>query len=84
MSTGAIVNAINDGKILGVGLDVLEIEKFLVISEQEWFTDMIENERILLSPHVAGWTFQTYRKISEVLAEKLKALPIGIKTSHSS
>jgi D-3-phosphoglycerate dehydrogenase len=28
----------------------------------------------LLSPHVGGWTFDSYRKISEVLAQKLKNL----------
>lgn len=73
-STRAILNGINNGRILGAGLDVLETEKFPKLSEQEWYTDLISSGQVILTPHVAGWTFDSYRKISEVLAEKLTAL----------
>lgn len=76
VNTRAVLNAIRSGKILGAGLDVLEIEKFPSLKEQNWFNDLIENGKVLLSPHVAGWTFDSYRKISEVLVEKLKNLQI--------
>jgi D-3-phosphoglycerate dehydrogenase len=71
-SIRAILNAINDGKILGAGLDVLQTEKFPALAEQDWYNDLIASEKVLLSPHVGGWTFDSYRKISEVLSEKLK------------
>jgi D-3-phosphoglycerate dehydrogenase len=67
----AVLNAIKSGKILGAGLDVLEVEKFPTLAEQEWFDDLKTSGRLLLTPHVAGWTFESYRKISEVMAEKL-------------
>ena len=67
----AILNGIKSGKILGAGLDVLEIEKFPALAEQEWWEDLKSSGKLLLTPHVAGWTFDSYRKISEVMAEKL-------------
>src|SRR5471030_941877 len=67
----AILNAIKSGKILGAGLDVLEVEKFPALAEQEWYEDLRKSEKVLLSPHVAGWTFDSYRRLSEVMAEKL-------------
>jgi len=70
----AILNAIRDGKILGAGLDVLETEKFPALAEQEWFDDLKRSGKVLLTPHVAGWTFDSYRKISEVMVGKLAAL----------
>ncbi len=76
VQTEAILKAIEQGKILGAGLDVLEVEKFPALSEQSWYPSLIENNKLLLSPHVAGWTFESYRKISEVLAAKLKNLEI--------
>jgi D-3-phosphoglycerate dehydrogenase len=67
----AVLDAVKTGKILGAGLDVLEVEKFPTLAEQEWFDDLKSLGRILLTPHIAGWTFDSYRKISEVMAEKL-------------
>jgi D-3-phosphoglycerate dehydrogenase len=75
----AILNAIKDGKILGAGLDVLETEKFPALGEQEWFDDLKRSGKVLLTPHVAGWTFDSYRRISEVMAGKLAALNLKIE-----
>jgi D-3-phosphoglycerate dehydrogenase len=74
VQTQAVLNAIKQGKILGAGLDVLETEKFPALGEQPWFDELKNNGKILLSPHVAGWTFESYRKISEVMASKIKTL----------
>ena len=68
----AVLNAIKAGKILGAGLDVLQAEKFPVLSEQAWYDELKTNDKVILTPHVGGWTFDSYRKISEVLAEKLR------------
>ncbi|ACU06002.1 2-hydroxyacid dehydrogenase [Pedobacter heparinus] len=72
VSTEAVLKAIAQGKILGAGLDVLEVEKFPALSNQEWYNALKLAEKVVLTPHVGGWTFDSYRKISEVLAEKLK------------
>ena len=74
----AILNGIKSGKILGAGLDVLETEKFPLLAEQSWFEELKNSGRVLLTPHIAGWTFDSYRKISEVLAEKLKNLEFKV------
>ncbi|WP_276090890.1 2-hydroxyacid dehydrogenase [Pedobacter sp. JY14-1] len=74
VSVQAVLNAINKGKIIGAGLDVLQTEKFPALGEQEWYPELIGSRKVLLSPHVGGWTFDSYRKISEVLAQKLEAL----------
>ncbi len=68
----AILNAIKQGKIVGAGLDVLETEKFPALAEQEWFEELRKSGKVILTPHVAGWTFDSYRKISEVMAAKLR------------
>ena len=74
LNTRAVLNGVKSGKILGAGLDVLETEKFPAVAEQEWYADLAANEKVILSPHVAGWTFESYKRISEVLAEKLQKL----------
>lgn len=71
VSIKAVLDNIAKGKILGAGLDVLEKEKFPTLAEQQWYDALKINEKVILTPHVAGWTFDSYRKISEVLAEKL-------------
>jgi D-3-phosphoglycerate dehydrogenase len=74
VSTQAVLDAIEKGKIMGAGLDVLEVEKFPKLGEQPWYGTLIAAGKVLLTPHVAGWTFDSYRKISEVLADKLQGL----------
>ncbi len=67
----AVLNGIKDGKIRGAALDVLEVEKFPTLAEQDWFNDLKQSGKVLLTPHVAGWTFDSYRRISEVMVTKL-------------
>lgn len=74
VNTKAVLKAIESGKILGAGLDVLEKEKFPGLAEADFYSELIANPKVLLTPHVGGWTFDSYRKISEVLATKLKNL----------
>lgn len=74
VSTKAVLKNIKSGKILGAGLDVLETEKFPALDEQVWYNELKACEKVLLTPHVGGWTFDSYRKISEVLADKLKEI----------
>ncbi|MDB5142496.1 MAG: phosphoglycerate dehydrogenase [Mucilaginibacter sp.] len=76
VKTQAVLNGIKDGKILGAGLDVLEVEKFPALAEQPWFEELRRSNKVILTPHVGGWTFDSYRRISEVMAEKLNKLTI--------
>ena len=74
VNTKAVLNAIKANKILGAGLDVLEVEKFPALAAQDWYQELAKSDKVILTPHVGGWTFDSYRKISEVLAEKLSSL----------
>ncbi len=76
VDTAAVLSQLKKGKIIGAGLDVLETEKFPSLGEQVWFNELKTNGRVILTPHIAGWTFDSYRKISEVLAQKLAGLKI--------
>jgi len=78
VNTQSILKAIKGGKILGAGLDVLEVEGFPALSKMDWYEDLAQSEQVLLSPHVAGWNFESYRKISEVLADKLEKMSVHL------
>ncbi|MCS6795520.1 MAG: NAD(P)-binding domain-containing protein [Raineya sp.] len=69
----AVVKGLENGKILGAGLDVLENEKLDTLSEKQEiiFQKLVKMPNVILTPHVAGWTQESYLKISQVLAEKI-------------
>jgi D-3-phosphoglycerate dehydrogenase len=75
MDYAALVENLKTGKIKGAALDVLENEKLSNLnSEQkqnfEWLSDA---GNVILTPHIAGWSYQSYQKINEVLVQKLQA-----------
>jgi len=67
----AIIKALDHGKIIAAAFDVLPIEKFPTLGEQDWYRNLITRDNVLLSPHVAGWTFESYYKLSAILADKI-------------
>ncbi len=67
----AVLKNLDNGKILGAAFDVLPVEKFPALTQEEWYTDLIQRDNVLLSPHVAGWTFESYYKLSAILADKI-------------
>lgn len=75
VSTKSLLKAIEDGKVKGAGLDVLEFEKasFENFDQEkiEDFNALINNQKVLLTPHVGGWTKESYLKLSTVLGEKI-------------
>lgn len=73
-----LVQGLKSGKILGACLDVLEYEtkSFETISKNqlpEDFVYLMQSEKVILSPHVAGWTVESYVKLSSVLGDKIEA-----------
>jgi D-3-phosphoglycerate dehydrogenase len=76
VETEALVKAIENGKVLGAGLDVHEYEKasFESFFEQELplpFQYLLNSPKVILTPHVGGWTNESYFKLSNVLADKI-------------
>lgn len=76
VETKALLKAIENGKVLGAGLDVLEFEKasfenFFDGNMPEAFQQLLASKKVILSPHVGGWTNESYFKLSAVLADKI-------------
>lgn len=61
------------GKIKCFGTDVLENENLSTWTEEDesLFNDLIASNQVVITPHVAGWTFESYLKIADVLAHKI-------------
>ena len=75
--TKDLVSALESGKILGAGLDVLEYEKSsfenLFTSDMpEAFKYLISAENVILTPHVAGWTIESKEKLAQTIVDKIK------------
>jgi D-3-phosphoglycerate dehydrogenase len=78
VDTKALVAGLESGQIKGAGLDVLEFEKksFESFFEQEVPAELkalFASDKVCLSPHVGGWTTESYVKLSSVLADKILA-----------
>jgi D-3-phosphoglycerate dehydrogenase / 2-oxoglutarate reductase len=76
VSTKSVLNALQSGKLRGACLDVLENEKLSTLTpeQNEVYTHLFQQKNVILTPHIAGWTVESYRKINEVLVEKLREL----------
>lgn len=72
--------ALDSGQILGAGLDVLEYEKssfealFSDRTLPEAFIKLMQSEKVILSPHVAGWTKESHRKLAQTIVDKIQAI----------
>ena len=78
VKTGDLVRALEEEKILGACLDVLEYEKssfedfFADAKMPEDFQKLIRSDQVLLSPHVAGWTVESKFKLADTIVQKVK------------
>jgi D-3-phosphoglycerate dehydrogenase len=72
-----LVEAIESGKILGAGLDVLEYEKlsfenlFIDSEKPAAFQYLLQAENVLLTPHIAGWTYESHEKLAQTIVDKI-------------
>lgn len=76
VNTDDLVKHLKSGKILGAALDVLEyesssLEKLESRKIPEPLKYLRESDKVIFSPHIAGWTFESNQRISLVLAEKI-------------
>ncbi len=78
--TADLVSALQSGKVLGAGLDVLEYEKlsfetlFQDKTTPEAFQYLLNAKNVILTPHIAGWTFESHERLAQVIVDKIKAL----------
>lgn len=74
--TGALLDAIDTGKVHGACLDVLEFEERSLQGLKGSAPNVLQQrlyacDKVLLSPHVAGITAESYFKLANVLADKI-------------
>jgi len=71
--TEDLVTYLEKGKIGGACLDVFENEKPLTFSkkEKEVYERLYACQNVILSPHVAGWTHESKKRLAEVLLTKI-------------
>ena len=75
----ALVRGLVGGRIRGAALDVLENERLDTLTPAQQATfDLLKNAlNVVLSPHIGGWTHESYVRINEVLVEKIRAFRAG-------
>lgn len=73
----ALLTELDNGKVIGACLDVFEFEKSsfesIETDHATLFEQLISREDVVLSPHIAGWTHESYVKLSSFLAQKIIA-----------
>lgn len=76
VETKSLVEAIKAGKVKGACLDVLEYEKSSfenLETENEDLQYLLESEKVIVTPHIAGWTVQSKEKLAQVIVDKIVA-----------
>ena len=75
--TSDLVKALESKKIRGAALDVMEYEKssFETIFSNKTplaFSSLLKADNVIFSPHVAGWTIESHRKLAQTIVDKIK------------
>jgi len=80
LKTSALVNALKVGKIKGAYLDVLEYEKTSfenLETKNEDLEYLLNSEKAIITPHIAGWTHESKIKLAQVIVDKILAFTAG-------
>ncbi|MEZ4771671.1 MAG: NAD(P)-dependent oxidoreductase [Bacteroidia bacterium] len=75
LSRGPIVNlpdllqALDSGKVLAAGIDVLENEKFDSLTEAQKlnYGNLFSRSNVVLTPHIGGWSFESRENINQMI-----------------
>ena len=76
LKTSALVNALKSDKIKGACLDVLEYEKTSfenLETKNEDLEYLLNSEKAIITPHIAGWTHESKIKLAQVIVDKILA-----------
>ena len=76
LQTNALLEAMENKLVKAAALDVLENENLAKFTDQQkgWWRELVSSERIILTPHIAGWTHESKQRMAEVILEKLSLL----------
>ena len=76
LKTSALVNALKSDKVKGACLDVLEYEKTSfenLETKNEDLEYLLNSEKAIITPHIAGWTHESKIKLAQVIVDKILA-----------
>lgn len=76
VDTVALLDALDNGRVRGACLDTLEFEQRSLLglrtdAPRQVLKRLFDHERVLLSPHIAGITHESYFKLANTLADKI-------------
>ena len=78
INTDDVIESLKSKKILGAGLDVLEYEsssfESIFKNNNSSLNYLLKAENVILSPHIAGWTYESHKKLAKVILDKIKNL----------
>jgi len=76
VDTKSLVEGLKSGKVKGACLDVLEYEKASfenLETENDDLKYLLESDKAIVTPHIAGWTVQSKEKLAQVIVDKIIA-----------
>jgi D-3-phosphoglycerate dehydrogenase len=78
LNTADLVSALDRGKVIGACLDVIEYEglSFEDVNIPKEFKELIKNNNVILTPHIAGWTHESNHKMALTIARKIGELEL--------
>ena len=74
--TGAVLKALQNQWVRGVGLDVLENEQLANYSpsEKQQLEAILAFSNAIITPHIAGYSHEAYYKMARIVLEKLSII----------
>lgn len=74
IKTADLITGLSSGIVGGACLDVFENEKPQTYSEEEkrLFDRLFSFENTVFSPHIAGWTIESKRRLADILLNKIR------------
>jgi D-3-phosphoglycerate dehydrogenase / 2-oxoglutarate reductase len=85
VKTVDLIAALEQGKIQGACLDVFENEKTASYTEGEYlqYEKLFSFDNVIVSPHVAGWTHESKKRLALVLLKKIEKA-VGFIAANNS